>query len=498
MSRVKLLFAPENIGFAEKIANALADQGYEAANDDGPASAALVIWSPGAASSPAILSAARAALARRVLVPVALGKAPPPSSFEHLWPMDLSGWTGRNDDPRWRFVLDEVELAVRRGIDAAPDATPAPSSRALPRKPSGKRASESVSAPAPRSRVNEDLFADAPAYQPPEERPGPRLSAAMIMSVLALFGMLGAGAFYIGKNRAPLADETSKAPVVAFVQPKDQPAEDRAVSEALPPIEVLTSSEAPAADLRDPAGHLAAVTDAAASPVAATLDAPAAAATSPPETEAIAALTQEALRAADAAAGAEESAAAAGGAEGDADPIAELAWTATGATPGLYFRDCLDCPDMAEIRPDGARGYALGVRAITNGQWRACVADGACPAVPGGADSAPVTGASYVDARAFIVWLSSKTGAGYRLPSEQEWDVGAEGSTDAAPNSFGLYRMAGGSVEWTNECWVADGVTTAAEDGGCGARVLKGDGRDAAPAGERRHDAGFRVARDLF
>ncbi|NJM33636.1 MAG: murein biosynthesis integral membrane protein MurJ, partial [Rhodomicrobium sp.] len=87
-----------------------------------PAAAALVIWSHASASSKPILSAARSALARRVLVPVALGKTPPPPSFEHLWPMDLAGWNGRPDDPRWKFVLDELELATRRGVVFRPAA----------------------------------------------------------------------------------------------------------------------------------------------------------------------------------------------------------------------------------------------------------------------------------------------------------------------------------------------------------------------------------------
>ncbi|HBK90194.1 MAG TPA: hypothetical protein DDZ68_00840 [Parvularcula sp.] len=116
MSKVRLLFAPENTGFADTLASALALSGYDASTDDDPAAAALVVWSQSSAVSKPILSAARSALARRVLVPVALGKTPPPPSFEHLWPMDLAGWNGRPDDPRWKFVLDELELATRRGV----------------------------------------------------------------------------------------------------------------------------------------------------------------------------------------------------------------------------------------------------------------------------------------------------------------------------------------------------------------------------------------------
>ncbi|HBS31316.1 MAG TPA: hypothetical protein DEA40_06190, partial [Parvularcula sp.] len=139
MSKVRLLFAPENTGFADTLASALALSGYDASTDDDPAAAALVVWSQSSAVSKPILSAARSALARRVLVPVALGKTPPPPSFEHLWPMDLAGWNGRPDDPRWKFVLDELELATRRGVifrpAAANDRGEAPLTRETRRAP---------------------------------------------------------------------------------------------------------------------------------------------------------------------------------------------------------------------------------------------------------------------------------------------------------------------------------------------------------------------------
>ena len=45
---------------------------------------------------------------------MAIGKIEPPASFQHLWPIDLSGWTGALEDPRWRFVTDEINLSIRR------------------------------------------------------------------------------------------------------------------------------------------------------------------------------------------------------------------------------------------------------------------------------------------------------------------------------------------------------------------------------------------------
>ncbi|MEZ5920876.1 MAG: SUMF1/EgtB/PvdO family nonheme iron enzyme [Parvularculaceae bacterium] len=130
MSNIQLLFAPENTAFAETLASALAAQGYEVSADKNrPASAALVIWSPAAARSKPLLAAARHALSRRVLVPVALDEGAPPPSFDGVRPMDLDGWNGGEDDPRWRFVLDELALATGRGVEfivgeAANDAAP--------------------------------------------------------------------------------------------------------------------------------------------------------------------------------------------------------------------------------------------------------------------------------------------------------------------------------------------------------------------------------------
>jgi formylglycine-generating enzyme required for sulfatase activity len=277
----------------------------------------------------------------------------------------------------------------------------------------------------------------------------------------------------------------------------------------LPPIEIETAlDDAPEGFVPD--APIGALRDSAPPPVAEAVvsnsEATTTAALPPPPSvkqETIASLAENALRESQAVPAEDAEVASTDAAGTEADPIAELAWTSTADAAesesfGSYFRDCVDCPDMAEIRKDGAGAYALGVREVTNAQWRACVAEGGCPPIAGGADASPVTGASYVDARAFVAWLSGKTGVAYRLPSEGEWDAAAEGApaSGTAPNPLGLYNMADARIEWTEECWTPDGIAAAAE-GACAARVLKGSDRDAAPAGERRRDAGFRVARDL-
>lgn len=571
MNRVRLLFAPENIGIAERIALALAESGYEADASDAPAVAALVIWSPAAAASPAILSAARAALARRVLVPVALNKAPPPPSFEHLWPMDLAGWNGKIDDPRWRFVLDEIELAVRRGVDLAPPslATKAyPSTNAAP-------AARPVAQKAPRRAAparNDDAFADPPGYlSGPVARPRPRVPRTAAIGAAIVAALVG-GALFISLKPA-----AAPPPVIAFVDPKNQPADEPRPPDGGNLQPTATAAEAPAAPAETPApqsqverqaapettapapevdtvstaealrdGSPTVIADQASEELlpaapgtlaetqiasdATTADLPAAPELVTPEPASRPAQTTVAD-----AAPAEQ--------QGDSDPIAELTWQATGASApeavslGLYLRDCIDCPDLAEIDPGvltpdaGAdtlaapvmlrKRIAIAVRETTFDDWAVCVADGACAPRPDngwGRKKRPVINVSWSDAQAYVKWLSAKTGKRYRLPSETEWEYAARAGSRAAfsfgpgvapdkanydasqpfqgpagarrartlptasfvPNLFGLYDMHGNVAEWTDDCWSgeASGETAAPTTVSslCSARVVKGGG----------------------
>ncbi|MGF1545346.1 MAG: hypothetical protein ACFB00_12750, partial [Parvularculaceae bacterium] len=121
MSKVRLLFAADASALGERIALALAADGWALAfgahdaddRDPRPVSATLAIWSPGLASARAFLGAAQRALVDGTLTPVTEGP-PPPRGFEALAPMRLSGWDGGRDVPRWRFVLDELRRAAAR------------------------------------------------------------------------------------------------------------------------------------------------------------------------------------------------------------------------------------------------------------------------------------------------------------------------------------------------------------------------------------------------
>ena len=111
---------------------------------------------------------------------------------------------------------------------------------------------------------------------------------------------------------------------------------------------------------------------------------------------------------------------------------------------GDSFKDCQNCPEMV-IAPAGSftmgspeseperysdegpqhrvkigRPFAVGKYAVTFAEWDACVAAGGCdgrkPADQGwGRGDHPVIDVNWSDAKAYISWLSKKTGKGYRL-----------------------------------------------------------------------------------
>ncbi len=471
MSKVRLLFAPENTGFADKLASALAQSGYDPSTDDDPADAALVIWSQASAASKPILSAARSALARRVLVPVALGKTPPPPSFEHLWPMDLAGWNGRPDDPRWKFVLDELELATRRGVVFRPAA--ANDRGEPPPQREGQRAAAAIAEPAapPATAVLAPALFAGERVETIRPRPKfPRIAVGAGFAVAALAGA-GVAALMIGVSDGRRAGAAKDEPVIAFVvQPRPeteaaapevapQLAQDPAPgvvdelrdgSAAPPPLDIPPADEGAATGAGESAADEAPRPEAIVpTPAAAAPEAAATPATSPPAEDAPAAP--------------------------DADPIAGLAWSVIAdaetetASYGRYLRDCLDCPDLAEIDAGAfqmgaaaddpaARGFegpqtpvtltkpiAMAVRETTFEDWAPCVSDGACRALGDsgfGRGKRPVINVSLADAEAFVAWLSARSGQRYRLPTEAEWEYAARSGT-ASTFPFGPVIDAG-------------------------------------------------------
>jgi formylglycine-generating enzyme required for sulfatase activity len=230
--------------------------------------------------------------------------------------------------------------------------------------------------------------------------------------------------------------------------------------------------------------------------------------------------------------------------------------------PGQSFRDCADCPEMVvipagrftmgspadEAGRDGAeaprhlvtigRAFALGRTEVTFAEWDACAQAGGCGHRPDdagwGRGRRPVLDVSWDDARDYVTWLSRRTGARYRLPSESEWEYAARAGTETArfwgeaadracsfanvhdrtsksengydwthhacddghattapvgsfdANGFGLHDVLGNLWEWTQDCWNRDysgapADQAARDSGDCGSRVVRGGPWSLAP-----------------
>ena len=268
---------------------------------------------------------------------------------------------------------------------------------------------------------------------------------------------------------------------------------------------------------------------------------------------------------------------------------------------GDVFRDCETCPEMVVV-PAGsflmgsppaeeghhdsqgpqhrvtiAKPFAVGKYEVKRSEYAEFVQatgrmDGKCltyddslhswrnPRFAQGTDH-PVVCVSWDDARAYVNWLSRKTGKNYRLLSESEWEYMARGGTRTArywgegvegqcrhangrdlsdklsaehgwtapcddgyeytapvglftKNGFGLHDVLGNVSEWTQDCWNdsytgAPGDGTAWETGDCHKRVGRGGAwlyepwgirsafRSWVPTGIRFDFIGFRVARTL-
>ena len=268
-------------------------------------------------------------------------------------------------------------------------------------------------------------------------------------------------------------------------------------------------------------------------------------------------------------------------------------------TPGSTFRDRLsgggEGPEMVVV-PSGSfrmgspsnetgRGddegpqrtvtiskpFAVGKFEVTWAEWEACVDDGGCSDNSNkkyssstdqkyagdagyGRGTRPVINVDWNDAKAYVRWLSRKTGDSYRLLSEAEWEYVARAGTNTAywwgnqashdyanygkdqcceglatgrdrwentapvgsfsANAIGLHDLHGNVWEWTEDCWnssysgaPSDG--SAWLSGACDLRVLRGGSWDINPnrlrsayrggyyTSDRLVNLGFRIARTL-
>jgi formylglycine-generating enzyme required for sulfatase activity len=100
-----------------------------------------------------------------------------------------------------------------------------------------------------------------------------------------------------------------------------------------------------------------------------------------------------------------------------------------------------------------AKPFAVSKTEVTFGQWGACVAARACPALHDnkwGGDDRPVINVGWNEAEAYADWLSRLTGRPYRLLSEAEWEYAARagsparyafGDDAAALEGYAWYRV---------------------------------------------------------
>jgi formylglycine-generating enzyme required for sulfatase activity len=126
--------------------------------------------------------------------------------------------------------------------------------------------------------------------------------------------------------------------------------------------------------------------------------------------------------------------------------------------PKDSFKECAQCPEMVVVpagsftmgSPDSEEGrieeegpqhrvtfgrsFGVGKFAVTFEEWDACVADGGCngykPSDAGwGRGRRPAINVSWDDAKAYVGWLSRKTGKTYRLLSEAEREYATRAGT---------------------------------------------------------------------
>ena len=246
-----------------------------------------------------------------------------------------------------------------------------------------------------------------------------------------------------------------------------------------------------------------------------------------------------------------------------------------GRPAGEQFRDCQDCPALVVVPAGSFRmgdlsgtpdrnekpvrrvtipdAFAVGKYEVTFTEWEACLSAGACSHRPDdrgwGRGRLPVTDVSWNDAKAYVGWLSRKTGKIYRLLSEAEWEYMARAGSETRypwgkavghnrancegcgspwdrknpapvgqfkPNSFGVYDTVGNVWEWVEDCRhknysgaPTNGTAWITKGRSCSDRVLRGGSwylakwyarsavRDWNWARVRSGNFGFRVARVL-
>ena len=533
--KVRLLFKADGVILGEHVALALERRGVplsfglqdEGDLDPRPVSVTLVIWSPESRASAEILLACDNARAARTLVALGL-PACAPDGVNDYRPIDLAGWHGADDDPRWHAVLAEIWRAA--GIMPGDGDNRARKTDAVVMTFAAGKAD--LSAPGLMSsnpfRESMKAFgagrkAVSPLNRKLKAFSGTPSAIALGAGAIASLIVASAGFFFAGlvTNQTPAAQE------LAVSVESEAPAPLGASGGNAP--EVPMEQDGPTAE----SGSVS--------------------------TAAFDGSTDKSIG----------PGAKARANNGTAGAVAGQAIGA-GRSP-VTFRDCDICPEMlavpagtglmgspvseatrtsdekTQVLIDIPKPFAIGAFEVTFAEWDACVADGGCgnyrPSDVGwGRGKRPVVHVSHEDAQNYAAWLSKKTNSTYRLPTETEWEYAARAGS-AGPfwfdgplsvdtvnyhgtypyngpageyrgqtvevgsfpaNPFGLHDVHGNVWEWTSDCWSNNepGVD-------CSKRIIKGGAwrsggwrtraayRQGELTAQRNLGIGFRIVRDL-
>lgn len=484
MVYVSILHAPEDEAFAQRVAAGLSRRGCEACPVSGDAlegdlavedAPAVVLWTPRSISLPSILRHARGAMARGALVPIKTLGVVLADEFASLAPADLTGWMGDDNDPRWRFVAEEVALITARTRlqdgevwasaetdepELSPSADEASYGALVADNPDTEDVEAEQTGVAAIWRESGADSAPSPTAASAMRRAGfnPRhvlYAASAALLGLTVLAALTAPMFFTGGNNTQ--------PRAAQPETQPGPASLATLTVDTPPSEIASTNQAPETN----GGELSAEPGLKSPPPLRDVEPIAIAAALQPELEEIGPPDQEQiLTSAPRLKPAAERIVSAAVLDAEESLTEEVVTPVEdGGVVGDYLRDCVACPDLA-IVPSGrfvmgspstepARhdsegpvslvdivdGFAMAAREITIEQWDACVAGGGCsayspPAHGWGRGKQPVVSVSFEDAQSYVAWLSQEAGRAYRLPSEAEWEYAARaGST--GPFSFG-------------------------------------------------------------